>query len=111
MAEGLVGGEGFAIDAKHDRGGRSSPARGRNARPARPQGQPRVTEYLATLDDAALGAAPNEAPLNVKIAAPLRRFYHNHRQDSQGKNITNIGYLQWIATINIECMNRNVLGF
>jgi hypothetical protein len=69
IAEGLVGGEGFAIDANmivadaHRQRGVETPDQ------LDPKANRTVTEYLATLDDAAFGAAPNEAPLMVNISA------------------------------------------
>src|SRR5262249_37094660 len=58
MAEGLVGGEGFAVDASmivadaHRQRGVETPDQ------LGPKAKRAVTEYLATLDDAAFGLPP-----------------------------------------------------
>lgn len=75
MAEGLVGGEGFAVDAsliradvsrQHtvDRHDDLPPGRGSHA----------VREYLAVLDDAAFGAATPVAPKQLAVADPAARW-------------------------------------
>ena len=67
MAEGLVGGEGFAVDASlivadaHRQHGVETPDQ------LDPKAKRAVTEYLATLDDAAFGAA---TPVEAKFISP-----------------------------------------
>ena len=68
MAEGLVGGEGFAVDASmivadaHRQRGVETPEQ------LDPKAKRAVTEYLATLDDAAFGAA---TPVEAKFISPV----------------------------------------
>jgi len=68
MAEGLVGGEGFAVDASmivadaHRQRGVETPDQ------LDPKAKRAVTEYLATLDDAAFGAA---TPVEAKFISPV----------------------------------------
>jgi IS5 family transposase len=68
MAEGLVGGEGFAVDASmivadaHRQRGVETPDQ------LEPKAKRAVTEYLATLDDAAFGAA---TPVEAKFISPV----------------------------------------
>src|SRR6516164_11125221 len=68
MAEGLVGGEGFAVDASlivadaHRQHGVETPDQ------LDPKAKRAVTEYLATLDDAAIGAA---TPVEPKFISPI----------------------------------------
>src|SRR5215831_5348730 len=68
MAEGLVGGEGFAVDASlivadaHRQHGVETPDQ------LDPKAKRAVTEYLATLDDAAFGAA---TPVEPKFISPI----------------------------------------
>ena len=68
MAEGLVGGEGFAVDASlivadaHRQRGVETPDQ------LDPKAKRAVTEYLATLDDAAFGAA---TPVELKFISPI----------------------------------------
>src|SRR4051794_4467354 len=71
MAEGLVGGDGFAVDASmvradaHRQRGVTSPAE------LDPEDASRaVTEYLATLDDAAFGAATEVVPKFISPTDP-----------------------------------------
>jgi len=75
MAEGLVGGEGFAVDASmvradaHRQRGVTSPAE------LDPEDASRaVTEYLATLDDAAFGAATEVVPKFISPTDPAARW-------------------------------------
>jgi len=78
MAEGLVGGEAFAVDASmvradanrkngHDNGDRPPTA-----------GTPAVRDYLATLDDAAFGAATPVAPKVISPVDPAARWTSAH---------------------------------
>ena len=80
MAEGLVGGEGFAVDAsliKADANRqRSAAGRGVDCRPRRRAGA--VREYLAVLDDAAFGAATPVTPKFVSPADPAARWTGAH---------------------------------
>ncbi len=80
MAEGLVGGEGFAVDAslieaeavRHRRVPGSAgldPSRSSRA----------ITEYLAALDDAAFGAATDVVPKFLAPADPASRWTSAHR--------------------------------
>ena len=67
MAEGLVGGEGFAVDSMimadaHRQRGVETPDQ------LDPKANRAVTEYLATLDDAAFGAA---IPVEPKLISPV----------------------------------------
>jgi transposase len=74
MAEGLVGGEAFAVDASliaadaHRQKGVAS-----NAELA-PQANRAVEEYLAVLDDAAFGAATPVEPKHVSPTDPAARW-------------------------------------
>ena len=78
MAEGLVGGEAFAVDASmiradanrkngHDNGDRPPTA-----------GTPAVRDYLATLDDAAFGAATTTMPKVISPVDPAARWTSAH---------------------------------
>jgi len=72
IAEGLVGGEGFAVDAsliQADAGDRTR-VEGTAGLPPDAAGRA-VEEYLAVLDDAAFGAATEVSP--KFIAPPIRR--------------------------------------
>jgi transposase len=75
MAEGLVGGEGFAVDAsliKAD-ANRQRGVAGSEGLPADATSHA-VQEYLAVLDDAAFGAATPVAPKFISIADPASRW-------------------------------------
>jgi transposase len=78
MAQGLVGGEAFAVDASmvradanrkngHDNGDRRPTA-----------GTPAVRDYLATLDDAAFGAATPVVPKIISPVDPAARWTSAH---------------------------------
>ena len=78
MAQGLVGGEAFAVDASmvradanrkngHDNGDRTPTAN-----------TPAVRDYLATLDDAAFGAATPTVPKVISPVDPAARFTSAH---------------------------------
>ena len=74
MAEGLVGGEGFAVDASmivadaHRQRGVATPDQ------FDPAANRAVTEYLATLDDAAFGAATPVEPKFISPVDPAARW-------------------------------------
>src|SRR5215468_11735540 len=74
MAEGLVGGEGFAVDASlivadaHRQRGVETPDQ------LDPKAKRAVTEYLATLDDAAFGAATPVEPKFISPTDPAARW-------------------------------------
>ena len=74
MAEGLVGGEGFAVDASliaadaHRQRGVDSPGE------LNPDTSRAVAEYLAVLDDAAFGAATQVAPKFTSPVDPAARW-------------------------------------
>ena len=74
MAEGLVGGEGFAVDASmivadaHRQRGVATPDQ------LDPKAKRAVTEYFATLDDAAFGAATPVAPKFISPVDPAARW-------------------------------------
>ncbi|PSJ36493.1 transposase [Allosphingosinicella deserti] len=75
IAEGLVGGEGFAVDAsliKAD-ANRQRGVPGSEGLPADATSHA-VQEYLAVLDDAAFGAATPVAPKFISIADPASRW-------------------------------------
>src|SRR5262249_51781599 len=78
IAAGLVGGEGFAVDASlivadanRERG---SPGWEWNKRRAREATSRAVKEYLATLDDAAWGKASDVAPKFVSLSDPAAQW-------------------------------------
>ena len=74
MAEGLVGGEGFSVDASmivadaHRQRGVETPDQ------LDPKANRAVTEYLATLDDAAFGAATPVEPKFISPVDPAARW-------------------------------------
>src|SRR5215813_13178156 len=74
MAEGLVGGEGFAVDASlivadaHRQRGVETPDQ------LDPKAKRAVSEYLATLDDAAFGAATPVEPKFISPSDPAARW-------------------------------------
>ena len=77
--EGLVGGEGFAVDAsliKAD-ANRQNGIEGENGLPPQAAGRA-VEEYLAVLDDAAFGAATDVTPKFVSPADPAARWTGAH---------------------------------
>jgi transposase len=75
IAEGIVGGEGFAVDASviradaHRQHGVAS-----NAELDTENASRAVTEYLAVLDDAAFGAATDVAPRFISPVDPAARW-------------------------------------
>ena len=77
--EGLVGGEGFAVDAsliKAD-ANRQNGIEGEKGLPAQAAGRA-VDEYLAVLDDAAFGAASEVTPKFISPADPAARWTGAH---------------------------------
>jgi transposase len=74
MAEGLVGGEGFAVDASmiiadaHRQRGIAT------AEELKPEAKRAVAEYLTTLDDAAFGAATPVEPRFISPVDPAARW-------------------------------------
>jgi hypothetical protein len=75
IREGLVGGEGFAVDAsliKAD-ANRQNGIEGEKGLPSEAAGQA-IEEYLAVLDDAAFGAATEVTPKFVSPADPAARW-------------------------------------
>jgi transposase len=75
MAEGLVGGEGFAVDAsliRADVSRQHTVDRHDDLPPG--SGSHAVREYLAVLDDAAFGAATPVVPKQLAVADPAARW-------------------------------------
>jgi transposase len=78
--EGLVGGEGFAVDASLIRADASGHTRIESAAGLPPDAASRaVEEYLAVLDDAAFGAATEVTPKFVAPADPAARWTARRR--------------------------------
>ena len=76
IAEGLVGGEGFAVDASLIQADASE----RTVRaPGTAERGRAVEEYLAVLDDAAFGAATEVTPKFIAPADPATRWTAAHR--------------------------------
>lgn len=75
MGEGLVGGEGFAVDASMIKAdaNRQRSAPGSEGLPAEAVDQA-VREYLTVLDDAAFGATTPVVPKFISIADPASRW-------------------------------------
>jgi IS5 family transposase len=89
MAAGLVGGEAFAVDASmiradanrkngHDKGNRTPTT-----------GTPAVRAYLATLDDAAFGAATPTLPKIISPVDPAARWTSAHGDSPHFASCTN----------------------
>jgi len=79
ISEGLVGGEGFAVDAsliKAD-ANRQNGIEGEKGLPPQVAGRA-VDEYLAVLDDAAFGAATEVTPKFISPADPAARWTGAH---------------------------------
>ena len=78
--EGLVGGEGFAVDARliHADAGDRNRVEGSAGLPSDAAGRA-VEEYLAVLDDAAFGAASEVTPKFIAPADPATRWTAVHR--------------------------------
>jgi len=80
MAEGLVGGEGFAVDASLIRADANRQTGGPGSDGVPPDADSRaVREYLAVLDDAAFGAATPVVPKYLAPADPASRWTSAHR--------------------------------
>ena len=78
--EGLVGGEGFAVDASLIQADASDRTRVEGAAGLPPEAASRaVEEYLAVLDDAAFGAASEVTPKFIAPADPAARWTAAHR--------------------------------
>src|SRR5690242_5364099 len=76
MAEGLVGGEGFAVDAsiiRADASRHRTAVDGGAGLPPEAAGRA-VEEYLAVLDDAAFGAATPVTPKYISLSDPASRW-------------------------------------
>src|SRR6266481_8253350 len=79
IAEGLVGGEGFAVDASLIQADASDRGRVEGAAGLPPGSAGRaVEEYLAVLDDAAFGGATEVTPKFVSPADPAARWTGAH---------------------------------
>src|ERR671927_1623826 len=80
IEEGLVGGEGFAVDASLIQADASDRTRVQGAAglPSDAAGRA-VEEYLAVLDDAAFGAATEVTPKFIAPAEPATRWTAAHR--------------------------------
>src|ERR1700719_705023 len=80
IAERLVGGEGFAVDASliHADAGDRNRVEGSAGLPPDAAGRA-VDEYLATLDDAAFGAATEVIPKFIAPSDPATRWTAAHR--------------------------------
>ena len=75
IAEGLVGGEGFAVDGRQPhRRGRTSPEWCADPSALRPEASRAVAEYLTVLDDAAFGAATTVKPKFTSPVDPAARW-------------------------------------
>ncbi len=80
IAEGLIGGEGFAVDASLIAADVSVRGRVEGAAGLPPDATGRaVEEYLAALDDAAFGAATEVTPKFIAPADPAARWTAAHR--------------------------------
>jgi len=80
MAEGLVGGEGFAVDASLIRADANRQTGGPGSDGLAPDADSRaVREYLAVLDDAAFGAATPVVPKYLAPVDPASRWTSAHR--------------------------------
>ncbi|SEE65841.1 transposase, IS4 family [Rhizobiales bacterium GAS188] len=90
MAEGLIGGDGFAVDAsliraeanrQHFRSGDEGLSPNLSSRA--------VDEYLAVLDDAAFGAATSVVPSRISPVDPAARYTSAHGGQAQFCYATN----------------------
>ena len=90
LAEGLVGGEGFAVDASLIRAdaNRQRSGKGEDGLPAEATSRA-VAEYLAVLDDAAFGAATPVVPKYLSPADPAARYTSAHGGQAQFCYATN----------------------
>ena len=80
IVEGLVGGQGFAVDASliHADAGDRTRVEGAAGLPSHPASRA-AEEYLAVLDDAAFGAATEVTPKFIAPADPAARWTAAHR--------------------------------
>ena len=74
MAEGLVGGEGFAVDASQITADAHRQHGVKTSEDLQPASSRAVTEYLAVLDDAAFGAATPVEPKQLSPTDPAARW-------------------------------------
>jgi IS5 family transposase len=74
MSEGLVGGEGFAVDASQILADASRQRDLGKDRDLAPEANRAVAEYLAVLDDAAFGAATPVEPKSISPVDPAARW-------------------------------------
>ena len=90
IAEGLVGGDGFAVDASLIRAeaNRQRFHAGDDGLPADLTSRA-VTEYLAVLDDAAFGAASPAVPSRISPTDPAARYTSAHGGQAQFCYATN----------------------
>lgn len=80
MDAGLVGGEGFAVDASLISADANRALGGTGAEGLPPEKRSRaITEYLETLDDAAFGAATSVTPKFLSPSDPAARWTGAHR--------------------------------
>ena len=81
IAERLVGGDGFAVDASLIQADASDRTRVQGAAGLPPDAAGRaVKEYLAVLDDAAFGAATEVTPKFIAPAHPATRWTAAHQR-------------------------------
>jgi len=90
LAEGLVGGEGFAVDASLIRAdaNRQRCGKGEDGLPAEATSRA-VAEYLEVLDDAAFGAATPVVPKYLSPSDPAARYTSAHGGQAQFCYATN----------------------
>ena len=90
MAEGLVGGEGFAVDASLIRADvhRQRSVPGGEGLPPEAVGRA-VREYLEVLDDAAFGGATPVTPKRINLTDPASRWTAATREAAFYSNSTN----------------------
>ena len=83
MTEGLVGGEGFAVDASLIQADankqRSVPGHEWNVEDIPANAGRAIADYLATLDDAAFGAASDVVPKFVSPSDPASQWTGAHK--------------------------------
>ena len=90
LEEGLVGGEGFAVDASLIRADANRQRCGPGSEGLPPEAATRaVSEYLAVLDDAAFGAATPVVPKFLSPADPAARYTSAHGGQAQFCYATN----------------------
>jgi hypothetical protein len=90
MAEGLVGGDGFAVDASLIRA-EANRQRFRTGDEGLPSdlSSRAIDEYLAVLDDAAFGAATSVVPSRISPVDPASRYTSAHGGQAQFCYATN----------------------